>query len=60
MRSKVVESFEEAVAGVEDGSSILVAGFGEPGTPHNLVGALYEQGRVRTHTYRERRGHAAR
>ena len=44
MRSKVVGSFGEAVAGVEDGSSILVAGFGEPGNPHNLVRALYEQG----------------
>ena len=44
MQSKVVASFEEAVAGVEDGSSILVAGFGEPGSPHNLVAALYEQG----------------
>ncbi|MBH77146.1 MAG: succinyl-CoA--3-ketoacid-CoA transferase [Dehalococcoidia bacterium] len=44
MRSKVVGSFEEAVAGVENGSSILVAGFGEPGTPHNLVEALYKQG----------------
>ncbi|MYD29955.1 MAG: 3-oxoacid CoA-transferase subunit A [Dehalococcoidia bacterium] len=44
MESKVVASFEEAVAGVEDGSSILVAGFGEPGSPHNLVAALYEQG----------------
>ncbi|MXY36839.1 MAG: 3-oxoacid CoA-transferase subunit A [Dehalococcoidia bacterium] len=44
MESKVVASFEEAVAGVADGSSILVAGFGEPGTPHNLVAALYEQG----------------
>ncbi|MDE2669852.1 MAG: 3-oxoacid CoA-transferase subunit A [Chloroflexota bacterium] len=43
MESKVVASFEEAVAGVADGSSILVAGFGEPGTPHNLVAALYEQ-----------------
>jgi len=44
MESKVVASFAEAVAGVEDGSSILVAGFGEPGTPHNLIAALYEQG----------------
>ena len=44
MQSKVVASFEEAVAGIEDGSSILVAGFGEPGSPHNLVAALYEQG----------------
>ena len=44
MRSKVVGSFAEAVAGVEDGASVLVAGFGEPGTPHNLVAALHEQG----------------
>ena len=44
MRSKVVASFAEAVTGIEDGSSILVAGFGEPGTPHNLIRALYEQG----------------
>ncbi len=44
MESKVVASFAEAVAGVEDGASVLVAGFGEPGTPHNLIAALYEQG----------------
>ena len=44
MESKVVGSFAEAVAGIEDGSSILVAGFGEPGTPHNLIAALHAQG----------------
>ena len=44
MQSKVVGSFAEAVADVADGSSILVAGFGEPGSPHNLIAALYEQG----------------
>ena len=44
MKSKVVANFEEAVADVADGSSILVAGFGEPGSPHNLIAALYEQG----------------
>ncbi len=44
MESKVVGSFAEAVADVADGSSILVAGFGEPGSPHNLIAALYEQG----------------
>ncbi len=44
MQTKVVSGFAEAVAGIEDGSSILVAGFSEPGTPHNLVHALYEQG----------------
>jgi 3-oxoacid CoA-transferase A subunit len=33
----------EAVADIPDGSSIMFGGFG-PGTPHNLVKALYEQG----------------
>jgi len=42
-RSKVVASFAEAVADIKDGSSILIGGFG-PGTPHNLVNAIYEQG----------------
>jgi 3-oxoacid CoA-transferase A subunit len=41
MKSKVVASFAEAVADIADGASIMVAGFG-PGTPHNLIKALYE------------------
>ena len=44
MDSKVIATFEDAVAGIANGSSILVAGFGEPDTPHNLVRALYFQG----------------
>ena len=43
MKSKVLDSFEAAVADIPDGASILLAGFG-PGTPHNLIGALYKQG----------------
>jgi 3-oxoacid CoA-transferase A subunit len=42
-RNKVIASFQEAVADIPDGASILIGGFG-PGTPHNLVNALYEQG----------------
>lgn len=42
-RNKVVASFAEAVADIQDGASILIGGFG-PGTPHNLIKALYEQG----------------
>ncbi|HEX5370806.1 MAG TPA: CoA transferase subunit A [Dehalococcoidia bacterium] len=42
-RNKVVGSMAEAVTDIPDGSSILFGGFG-PGTPHNLVKALYEQG----------------
>lgn len=43
MQNKRLESFAEAVADIPDGASILIAGFG-PGTPHNLIKALYEQG----------------
>jgi 3-oxoadipate CoA-transferase alpha subunit len=42
-RNKTVATFAEAVADIKDGSSILIGGFG-PGTPHNLVNALFEQG----------------
>jgi 3-oxoacid CoA-transferase A subunit len=40
---KVTTSFAEAVADVPDGSTILLGGFG-PGTPWNLIDALYKQG----------------
>ena len=40
---KVFEGFEQAVADIPDGASILIAGFG-PGTPYNLLRALYHQG----------------
>lgn len=43
MQNKRFESFAEAVADIPDGASIMVGGFG-PGTPHNLLKALYEQG----------------
>jgi 3-oxoacid CoA-transferase A subunit len=44
MQSKVLASFEQAVADIPDGASILIAGFADPGVPHNLVRALYHQG----------------
>jgi 3-oxoacid CoA-transferase A subunit len=43
MRSKLLPSFGEAVADAPDGATILIAGFG-PGTPWNLLKALYDQG----------------
>ena len=43
MQSKVVATFAEALRDVPDGASILLGGFG-PGTPHNLINALYLQG----------------
>ena len=42
--NKVYGSPEEAVADVQDGASILVAGYGEPGAPQRLVRALAAKG----------------
>jgi len=41
---KQVKTTAEAVAGVRDGSTVLVAGFGAVGVADNLLGALHEQG----------------
>lgn len=43
MEAKIRPSMDEAVADIADGASIMVAGFG-PGTPWNLLRALYLQG----------------
>ncbi|HTE85626.1 MAG TPA: CoA transferase subunit A [Dehalococcoidia bacterium] len=43
MQSKILAGFNAAVADVHDGATILIAGFG-PGTPWNLIRALYQQG----------------
>ncbi|MCH9010108.1 MAG: 3-oxoacid CoA-transferase subunit A, partial [Chloroflexi bacterium] len=44
MKSKVFESFKEAVADIPDNSTIMLPGFAGPGTPRNLLAALLEQG----------------
>jgi 3-oxoadipate CoA-transferase alpha subunit len=44
MIDKRVSSVEAAVAGVQDGATILVSGFGEVGVPIALIDALVEQG----------------
>ena len=44
MRSKVYDSFEAAVADVPDGAAIMFSGFAGPGTPRNLIQALFHQG----------------
>lgn len=46
-KSKVVASFQEAVADVADGSVIAFGGFAMPGVPFNLIKALKEQGAKR-------------
>ncbi len=45
MINKILGSFKEAVADVQDGAVILIGGFGPAnGTPSNLIRALAEQG----------------
>ena len=44
MRNKVVSSFDEAVADIPDGATIMVPGFAGPGMPRNLLAALLRQG----------------
>ncbi len=44
MINKIVSSLQDAVAGVQDGSTVLVSGFGGAGQPHELIDALIDQG----------------
>jgi 3-oxoadipate CoA-transferase alpha subunit len=44
MIDKRVGSLEEAVADVSDGSTVMVGGFGEAGSPIELIHALIDQG----------------
>src|ERR1700722_343296 len=41
---KQVKTVADAVAGVRDGSTVLVAGFGSVGVADHLLDALHEQG----------------
>lgn len=44
MIDKRVASVEQAVAGVRDGATVMVGGFGEAGSPIELLHALIDQG----------------
>jgi 3-oxoadipate CoA-transferase alpha subunit len=44
MIDKRVKDFAAAMAGIKDGSTILVGGFGAVGQPYGLIDALIEQG----------------
>lgn len=44
MIDKTVASVEDAVAGIEDGSTIMIGGFGRAGQPVELIDALIAQG----------------
>ena len=43
-RTALLESTDEAVAGIEDGATVLVGGFGLAGMPFDLIDALIRQG----------------
>ncbi len=44
MIDKTVESVAEAVAGIPDGATVMIGGFGRAGQPVELIDALIEQG----------------
>lgn len=44
MIDKSVPSLEEAIAGIPDGSTIMIGGFGTAGQPTTLIDALIAQG----------------
>ena len=44
MKNKAFQTFDEAVADIPDGSTIMFPGFGGVGTPQNLITALHGQG----------------
>jgi 3-oxoacid CoA-transferase A subunit len=44
MKNKIYNSFDEAVADIPNGSTIMSPGFGQVGVPRNLLAALNRQG----------------
>ncbi|QIA09934.1 3-oxoacid CoA-transferase subunit A [Draconibacterium halophilum] len=42
--NKIVNSAKEAVAGIFDGATVMISGFGEAGSPVELIHALVDQG----------------
>lgn len=43
-RTEILDSIDEAVRGIEDGSTVLVGGFGFAGMPFDLIDGLIRQG----------------
>ena len=44
MKNKIFQTFDEVVADIPDGSTIMLPGFGGVGSPQNLIAALHRQG----------------
>ncbi len=47
MRTFITDDADAAVAGIGDGSTILIGGFGMAGMPVTLIDALIRQGAAR-------------
>ena len=48
MTATICDTADEAVAGIEDGSTVLIGGFGMAGMPVALIDALIDAGRDAT------------
>ncbi|MDP3309545.1 MAG: CoA-transferase, partial [Polaromonas sp.] len=44
MINKIARSVAEALAGVQDGATVLIGGFGTAGIPNELIDGLIAQG----------------
>ncbi len=44
MVNKIVKSFEDAIGDIPDGATVLIGGFGEAGSPIELIHALIDHG----------------
>ena len=44
MKNKRFATFLDAIAGIPDGATVMFGGFGQPGTPRNLIAALLLKG----------------
>jgi len=44
MINKIVQSMADAMAGIKDGSTVLIGGFGAVGQPDQLIEGLIAQG----------------
>jgi len=44
MINKLIDSIREAVADIDDGATVMIGGFGEAGSPIELIHALIDQG----------------
>jgi 3-oxoadipate CoA-transferase alpha subunit len=60
MIDKFVRSVAEAMTGIKDGSTVIVAGFAQVGEPRALVDGLIEQARKTSRSFITPRGAAGR